>query len=73
VIAPSDLDNRFAFHPANTDEKRQAHEAVRELFRKLAEDLNSRVPDGREKGLAYTSIEQAMFWSNAAIARDLKD
>lgn len=65
----SDIDNRFAFHAATTDEKRNAHTSVREQCRVLATALNESLPDGREKSLAITHLEQVMFWGNAALAR----
>lgn len=71
-MAPEDLTNRFSFHPANSDEKRQAHEDVRAMCLSLAHELNDRVPEGREKSLAITHLEEVMFWSNAAIARSAK-
>lgn len=64
----ADLENRFRFHPAD-DARKLAHEDVRTLCGKLADDLNRLVPDGREKALAVTNLEQVMFWANAAIAR----
>jgi hypothetical protein len=66
---PNDIDNRFAFHPPDSEEKATAHTAVRMLCRNLAESLNERLPEGREKALAITNLEQAMFWANAALAR----
>jgi hypothetical protein len=65
----ADLQNRFRFHPADTKGKQDAHEHVREQCRRLAENLNELLPEGREKSLAVTNLEQAMFWSNAALAR----
>ena len=65
----SDIDNRFAFHAATNDEKRNAHASVREQCRVLATALNESLPDGREKSLAITHLEQVMFWGNAALAR----
>ncbi len=64
-----DIDNRFMFHPADTDTKRTAHEKVRESCLLLATYLNNHLPEGREKSLAITHLEETMFWANAAIAR----
>ena len=65
----SDIDNRFAFHAATTEEKRAAHTSVREHCRVLATFINEKVPEGREKSLAITHLEEVMLWANAAIAR----
>lgn len=66
---PSDLDNRFGFHPAN-DESRPRHERVRVLYRELATEVDALAgQDSREKSLAITALEESMFWTNAAIAR----
>lgn len=65
-----DIDRRFKFHPADTDAKAQAHEKVRQLCRNTAFYLNDLVPEGREKALAFTKLEEVMFWANAALARN---
>lgn len=65
----ADIQNRFAFHPATTAEKRGDHTAVRTHCADLAHFINEHVPDGREKALAITHLEETMMWSNAAIAR----
>lgn len=65
----SELANRFAFHAATTQEKRDEHTSVRQACRRLADELNARVPEGREKALAITHLEGVMMWANAAIAR----
>jgi len=64
-----DLDNRFDFHPATTEEKRNEHSSVRMTIKDVADFLNYRLPEGREKSLAITKLEEVMFWANAAIAR----
>lgn len=65
-----DIDNRFDFHAATTEEKRNEHTSVRQNFAALARLLNGRLPEGREKSLAITKLEEGMFWANAAIARN---
>jgi hypothetical protein len=30
------------------------------------------LPDGREKALAFTHLEEVTMWANAAIARDVR-
>jgi hypothetical protein len=66
---PLDIENRFAFHSATTDERRCAHTSVRRQCFELANWLNSALPEGREKALAMTHLEEVMMWANAAVAR----
>lgn len=63
-----DLHNRFIYHEANPV-KTQKMENIRKNFTALAELLDAMCPDGREKSLAITQLEQAQFWANASIAR----
>lgn len=63
-----DLDNRFAFHPADTV-KRDHHTAIRDACKDAAVVLDSLCPDSRELSLAVTALEEAMMWGNAALAR----
>lgn len=65
----ADLDNRFMYHPANTEQRQEAHEWIRDNCLALAHTLNRDLPEGREKSLAITKLEEVMFWSNASIAR----
>lgn len=64
-----DLDNRFAYHKPDLA-KGNTHSLIRDLCSDLAEKLNVLVPEGREKSLAITKLEEVMFWSNASIARN---
>lgn len=66
----TDIDNRFDFHAATTEEKRNEHTAIRQAFKRLAHEVNNFVPEGREAALAITKLEEGMFWANAAIARN---
>lgn len=65
----AEIAHRFDFHPATTAEKRGEHGSVREACKTLALFLDEHLPEGREKALAITNLEQAMFWANAGIAR----
>lgn len=68
-MQPADINSRFDFHPATTAEKRGDHGTVREGCKTLAHMLNALLPEGREKSLAITHLEEVMFWGNAALAR----
>lgn len=65
----ADLDRRFDYHRPD-DEKGLRHQKVRDAARTLAEVANTLVRENREQSLAFTKIEEAMFWLNAAIARE---
>lgn len=65
----SDIERRFAFHAATTNEKCDAHASVRQHCRALADFLNESLPEGREKSLEVTHLEEVMLWGNAALAR----
>lgn len=67
----ADIERRFSFHAGNEKTIPQ-HEEVRGACKDLAHLLSFLLPEGREKSLAITKLEEAMFWSNAAIARDGK-
>lgn len=68
-MLPEEIARRFAFHAPATQEKRDEHTSVRQACRRLADELNERLPEGREKSVAVTKLEEVMFWANAAIAR----
>jgi hypothetical protein len=40
------------------------------MARKLAYLINEDCPDGREKSIAITKLEESVMWANAAIARN---
>lgn len=70
MLSEEDLDRRFNYHAPKTEKKVDAHTSVRRNCRGLADFLNRNLPDGREKSLAITHLEEVMFWGNAALARE---
>lgn len=73
MIDPVELAHRFAYHPPASDGAAAAHATVRDECGNLAGLIDELVPDGREKALAVTKLEEAMMWANAAIARQWGD
>ena len=64
-----DIDNRFDYHAPDAD-KIRLHSGLRGGTKNLAEAYETHLPAGREKALALTKLEEALFWVNAAIARN---
>lgn len=64
----SQIDRNYTSYPVGDDQNAKM-KMVREGCKFLADILNQACPDGREKSLALTNLEQVMFWANASIAR----
>ena len=64
-----ELRHRAAHHPPKTDETVLAHEMVRADIENLSVAWNGQLPEGREKSMALSFLDQAMWAANAAIAR----
>ena len=67
-MSRTDIAHRFNYHKPSED-KASEHQKVRDTFKAAAMQLEITLPDGREKALALTKLEEGMFWANAAIAR----
>lgn len=63
-----DIDYRMDYR-SPTDEKQERHEAMRAAFKGLMRHVSEKTPPGREQSLAFTKLEESLFWANAAIAR----
>lgn len=64
----AELKNRFEYHAPDAT-KIIIHTSIREECFELANLLNALLPEGREKSLAITKLEEVMYWGNASIAR----
>lgn len=59
---------RFTYHAPKGDQpKRYVYLRSQALL--LATDILRNCPDSRERSLALTKLEEAIFWANASIAR----
>lgn len=62
------LGELFAYHPPKSPEVVRLHERIRDQFNYTAQLMNAWLPDSREKSMALTKIQEAMWASNAAVA-----
>jgi hypothetical protein len=60
--------HNYTYHPPKGDQT-ERYEKIRNEVKLTAILINDLCPDGREKSLALTNLEQAVMWANAAIAR----
>lgn len=64
-----EIQQRVTYHKP-TERAIVLHGAVREDVGKLMERVSNQLPDCRETSVAITKLEEALFWLNAAIARN---
>ena len=62
------IDNNFCSHMLDSAQAEDA-ERIRGAAYIFAYAILQTVPDSRERSLALTKVEEAMFWANAGIAR----
>jgi hypothetical protein len=63
-----DFDNNYTYH-APKEGQPEKYQALRAKAKELALMIDDLCPDSREKSVAFTNLETATFWANAAIAR----
>lgn len=65
----ANLRNNFVYHaPFGTQQARYVY--LRDRAGSLANCMNRCCPPSRELSVAMTKLEEAIFWANAAIARN---
>ena len=63
-----ELTKRFTYHSPKDDQP-ERYEMIRDKGKELAIIINHLCPESREQSLAFTKLEEAVMWANAAIAR----
>lgn len=61
--------HNFKYHES-TPGQVGVYEELRNKARELADKIAAQCPPSRERSLAITKIEEAIFWANASIARN---
>lgn len=67
VIA--DLENRFTYHRPTASQP-ERYERMRAAGLEFARLIARLSPESREQSIAFTKIDEAVMWANAAIARN---
>lgn len=65
----AEIDRRFDYHAPDA-QARERHQKAREAAKAFAAVILEITKEDREQRLAFTHLEQAMFWVNASIARE---
>ncbi len=63
------IENRFTYHAPKGDQP-ERYNLIRARAKDLALDIVTNTPNSREQSLALTHLETAIFFANAAIARN---
>lgn len=63
------IENNFTYH-APTPGQPEKYEKLRAKAKELAYLIEELCPASREQSVALTELETAVFWANAAIARN---
>lgn len=63
------LEKTFTYHAPKEDQP-ERYVKLRDQAKQLAYDIVKNTPPSREQSLAITHLEEAIFYANAAIARN---
>lgn len=69
IIEVQRIEKNFSYH-APKEGQPEKYEEIRAKAKELALLIQNKTPGSREKSLAMTKLEEVVFWSNAAIARN---
>ena len=64
-----DIEKNFTYHKP-TEEQAVKYVNIRNTAKQFAQLIEACCQDSREKSLAFTKLEEAVMWANAAIARN---
>ncbi len=59
--------NALSYHPL-TEGRAEKHEEARTIIKGVAAWFDDELPPSREASLAFTALQEALMWANAALA-----
>ena len=65
-MTEQEIKNNFTYHTPSADMPKK-FETLREKAKELAFLIEELVPNGREKSLAHTKLQEVIMWANAGI------
>jgi hypothetical protein len=68
-VSDPGIEKVYTYHPPKGYQP-ERYEGLRAMAKELAYKINDYCPASRERALAHTNLEQAIFWANASIARN---
>ena len=69
MLTPEDIHKRMSYQKP-TEEAAKRHDVLNNRLETIALMIEGEIPEGREKSLAHTHLEEVRFWGNAVIARN---
>lgn len=67
--ANKDFEKIYTYHEPKGDQA-DRYKIIRDRAKSFAKVIDENTPASREQSLAFTKLEEAVFWANAAIARN---
>lgn len=65
--------HNVGYHPPKDEQTAEDLGQIRSMFAGILTAIDPLLPDGREKALCYTHIEEACMYAMAAIVRNQED
>lgn len=73
AVSHEEIAHRFTNHPPQNEKIHQTMDHLTDMFIDVGDTLVEVLPEGREKSLALTKLEEVSMWSKAAVARNQGD
>lgn len=69
VLTPEEIHERYFYHKP-TPRAAELHDKVNNMLEQVALTLEEILPEGRQKALSHTALEEVRFRANASIAQN---